>query len=275
MSKGTFLYDSIARQKDININAKIILCQLIYLTQSNDNKSCNPSFNYLAQYYNISKRNVIRTIEKLIEENYISKEPIYEINTKCNKSNAYYITEKTLNLMNVDSDGMSPHDDKLTPHEVVTKCHEGSDKLSKGSDKMPPKININNNLNINNTIIMSKVPYQEVIKMFNAVCTRLSKVTKLTDARKRTIKARFNEYNRDIEIFKILFNKTNESDFLCGVNKDGWKSNFDWLLKQNNMAKVLEDRYINKNEKQNKLIEREVIDYEPIEPEFRDDQIKF
>ncbi len=267
MSKGTFLYDSIVRQKDININAKIILCQLIYLTQSNDNESCNPSFNYLAQYYNISKRNVIRTIEKLIEEDYISKEPIYETNTKCNKSNAYYMTEKTLNLMNVDSD-------KMSPHEVVTNCHQGSDKLSKGSDKMSPKININNNLNINNTI-MSKVPYQEIVNLFNELCCRLSKVTKLTDARKRTIKARFNEYDQDIEVFKTLFNKTNESDFLCGVNQNKWKSNFDWLLKQNNMAKVLEDRYKNKNEKQNKLIEREVIDYEPIEPEFRDDQIKF
>ena len=56
---------------------------------------------------------------------------------------------------------------------------------------------------------------------------------------------------QDISIFETLFKKVNESDFLQGINGE-WKANFDWLLKQQSMVKVLEDQYINKHNQKNK-----------------------
>ena len=91
-----------------------------------------------------------------------------------------------------------------------------------------------------------KVPYQEIINLYNEICLRLPRVMKCTENRKKSIKARFKEYEEDVEVFKTLFHKANESDFLCGINDRGWKGDFDWLMNQQNMAKVLEDRYVNK-----------------------------
>ena len=97
--------------------------------------------------------------------------------------------------------------------------------------------------------IYTKTPYQKIINLYNEICTNLPKVMKLTESRKKSINARFKEYDENIKIFETLFNKANDSDFLCG-NKSDWKANFDWLMNQQNMAKVLEDRYINSNSKE-------------------------
>lgn len=98
--------------------------------------------------------------------------------------------------------------------------------------------------------INNRVPYQEIATLFNSICTRLPSVIKMTDKRKKTINARYKECNGDMSVFECLFKKANDSDFLCGENKNNWKANFDWLLNQNNMAKVLEDRYLNSPKKE-------------------------
>lgn len=100
--------------------------------------------------------------------------------------------------------------------------------------------------------IYTKTPYQKIINLYNEICTNLPKVMKLTESRKKSINARFKEYDENIKIFETLFNKANDSDFLCG-NKSDWKANFDWLMNQQNMTKVLEDRYINSNSKEKNI----------------------
>lgn len=95
------------------------------------------------------------------------------------------------------------------------------------------------------------IPFQKIVDIYNSTCIKLPKVVRLTDNRKKAIKARYIEYEKDISIFETLFKKVNESDFLQGINGK-WKANFDWLLNQQNMVKVLEDRYINKHNQKNK-----------------------
>ena len=91
-----------------------------------------------------------------------------------------------------------------------------------------------------------KIPYEKIIDLFHSFCPSYSKVMKLTESRKKTIKARYNEYNQDISIFETLFRKAEESNFLKGNNDRSWKATFDWLINPNNMVKVLEDTYKNK-----------------------------
>lgn len=105
---------------------------------------------------------------------------------------------------------------------------------------------IEKNKKINETI-----PFQKIVDIYNSTCIKLPKVVRLTDNRKKAIKARYMEYEKDISIFETLFKKVNESDFLQGINGE-WKANFDWLLKQQSMVKVLEDQYINKHNQKNK-----------------------
>ena len=81
------------------------------------------------------------------------------------------------------------------------------------------------------------------------------------DTRKKAIKARLNSYS--VDDFKRLFQMAEESDFLKGKNDRNWMANFDWLIKDSNMAKVLDGNYKNKAEKSKGSYERE-IDYEAL-----------
>jgi hypothetical protein len=92
--------------------------------------------------------------------------------------------------------------------------------------------------------IKEKIDYQKIVNMYNDICISFPKITKLSDARKKSIKARLNTYNYDD--FKQLFEKAQASDFLKGKNNRDWQANFDWLIKDTNMAKTLDGNYDNK-----------------------------
>ena len=87
------------------------------------------------------------------------------------------------------------------------------------------------------------VPYQEIADLYNSTCISFPRLTKLSDARKKAIKARLNTYT--IEDFKKLFTMAEESNFLKGKNDRNWSATFDWLIKDSNMAKVLDGNYKN------------------------------
>jgi len=67
---------------------------------------------------------------------------------------------------------------------------------------------------------------------------------KIIRFQKKAIKARLNQYA--IEDFKRLFTMAEESSFLKGQNNRDWSANFDWLIKDSNMAKVLDGNYADK-----------------------------
>ena len=90
---------------------------------------------------------------------------------------------------------------------------------------------------------IERVPYQKIVDLYHELCPSLPKVIKLTDARKSAIKSRWQEYDQDLETFRKLFRMAEESDFLSG-RSGAWKGcNFDWLIRPNNMIKVLEGNY--------------------------------
>lgn len=82
---------------------------------------------------------------------------------------------------------------------------------------------------------------QLIVDLYNETCVSLPRVRSLSDARKKAIKARMNLYT--LEDFKTLFEKAQASDFLKGKNARDWMANFDWLVKDANMAKVLDGCY--------------------------------
>lgn len=91
-------------------------------------------------------------------------------------------------------------------------------------------------------------PYEEIKKMYNSICKDLSKVRSISSTRKKHIKARWKQFNYDLEAFKEAFEKVQASDFCKGENDRGWKVDFDWLIKNdNNMVKALEGKYDNEN----------------------------
>lgn len=90
-----------------------------------------------------------------------------------------------------------------------------------------------------------KIDYQRIVDMYNDTCVSFPRVTTLSDARKKAIKARLKTYN--LEDFKRMFEIAERSDFLKGGNNRNWSANFDWLIKDSNMAKVLDGNYSQSN----------------------------
>ena len=86
--------------------------------------------------------------------------------------------------------------------------------------------------------------YQLIADMYNDTCVSFPRCTKLSEAREKALHARLKKYT--VEDFKAVFEKAQQSDFLKGANNKNWSANFDWLISDKNMAKVLDGNYANK-----------------------------
>ena len=91
---------------------------------------------------------------------------------------------------------------------------------------------------------------QQIADMYNETCVSFPRLTVLSEARKKAIKARLKIYT--LNDFKALFEKAEASSFLKGQNARNWSANFDWLIKDSNFAKVLDGNYDDKNPKEEK-----------------------
>ena len=90
-----------------------------------------------------------------------------------------------------------------------------------------------------------RTDYQLIADLYNETCVSFPRLTTLSDARKKAIKARLNTYT--VEDFQRLFEKAEASSFLKGANDRNWSATFDWLIKDTNMAKVLDGNYDNRS----------------------------
>lgn len=99
------------------------------------------------------------------------------------------------------------------------------------------------------TTPQTHVSYEEVKGLFNDICKSYPKVQKMSEARKKTIKARFNE-GYTMEDFKTLFENAEKSSFLKGQANSEWRATFDWLIKGSNIAKVIDGNYGDKQKPQ-------------------------
>lgn len=91
-----------------------------------------------------------------------------------------------------------------------------------------------------------RVDYQLIADMYNDTCVSFPAIKSLSESRKKAIKARLRSYS--VDDFQRLFEMAEESDFLKGQNNRNWSATFDWLIKDGNMAKVLDGNYRNKNQ---------------------------
>lgn len=127
---------------------------------------------------------------------------------------------------------MSQCDSDVTSSDsVVTPCDEEIEiEIEKEKEK-----------EIEKEIEKEKIDYQQIADMYNDTCVSFPRLTKLSDARKKAIRARMKQYS--VDDFKRLFEMAEGSSFLKGENSRNWSATFDWLLKDSNMAKVLDGNY--------------------------------
>ncbi len=88
----------------------------------------------------------------------------------------------------------------------------------------------------------NRINYQLIADMYNDICISFPQITKLSDKRKKAIKARISQ-GYSIDDFKRLFELAESSKFLKGGNSRNWSASFDWLIADANMAKTLDGNY--------------------------------
>lgn len=90
----------------------------------------------------------------------------------------------------------------------------------------------------------------EIVNLYNSICVSFPRIKVLSESRKKAIRARLKVYS--LEDFRALFQNAEESDFLKGSNSRNWNATFDWLIKDGNMAKVLDGNYQNRGKPLNR-----------------------
>ena len=91
----------------------------------------------------------------------------------------------------------------------------------------------------------TSISLSTIVDLYHVICPSFPKVRTLTEKRKKALNARMRT-GYTLEDFKKLFEMAENSDFLKGKNKRNWSADFDWLINDANMAKVLEGKYENK-----------------------------
>lgn len=89
-----------------------------------------------------------------------------------------------------------------------------------------------------------KVPYEEIIDMFNTSCKSLPKVKARSKGRDKSIKSLFRRCG-NLDNIKNFFNKVESSNFLSGRDGKWLNCNFDWIMKEGNYIKIIEGSYDN------------------------------
>ncbi len=84
----------------------------------------------------------------------------------------------------------------------------------------------------------------EVVALFKSICPNLSQPRGLAGKRKIQLEARIKE-NPETIFWQDYFATVSKSAFLHGENDRSWKADFGWLIKPDNMNKVLEGNYTN------------------------------
>lgn len=98
---------------------------------------------------------------------------------------------------------------------------------------------------VDSEVMFGQVRYSDIVNLYNKICKSFAKVETITGKRKEALKARWKTF-KNIKIFEKLFSKAEASSFLSGRSGKWTACNFDWMIDEENMVKVLEGTYDNK-----------------------------
>jgi len=140
----------------------------------------------------------------------------------------------------------------LHDEPIVKKPHVENQDLAnpkpnnpyQGNPTMQKPDRIKNNNPIRKTI--HKNISEELLLSWNefAQDNGLAGVIKITKSRQNKIDTRKKEVQDLLGVFKVALQTATNSSFLMGLNKRGWKLNFDWLIENDkNIIKVVEGAY--------------------------------
>ena len=203
---------------------ELMIYAIIYGFSQTDGQYFTGSWQYLSDWTNATKRSVSNTLNSLVEKGLLIK------------------TDKVINRVkyceyNALREPLS--DEKISLG--------GDEKISLGDEKISSNNYKNNNIS---DIKENRIPYINIRDMYNATCVSFPRLNTLSEGRKKAIRARLKTYSLDE--FQLMFQKAEASSFLKGKNNRNWSANFDWMIKDANMAKIIDGNYDDRDSVQSK-----------------------
>ena len=134
-----------------------------------------------------------------------------------------------------DNNSVTTVENSITSKVKKSKVKNNKEKSPKGDTKK-------DELSLPTPVKNEPVDFVGLQSYFNETFKgKLPMVANMTEARRKAVKARIAEYNKDT-VFLVL-QKVLASPFLLGCNDRNWKCDFDWIFKAANFTKILEGNY--------------------------------
>lgn len=127
--------------------------------------------------------------------------------------------------------------------EVIRKEEKSKVKYSK-EEKSKEENTPNGVVDLKNQPTNQNIDFKKLISFFNSNRGAMPEVKKLSEPRKKRVIALEKQYGK--ESIQIAIQKSRDSEFMQGNNKDNWIASFDWIFKPANFLKILEDNYANR-----------------------------
>ncbi|MDE5738513.1 MAG: hypothetical protein K2H93_09130, partial [Oscillospiraceae bacterium] len=95
------------------------------------------------------------------------------------------------------------------------------------------------NNNVENPEQKEKIPYDKILDLYNK---SLPKAHRLTENRRKAIRTRLHD-GYSVDDIKQAFELAETSPFLRGEVNKAFHADFDWILSDDHMLKILENKY--------------------------------
>ena len=241
--KGIWIPAEIWLDERLNALDKIIFAEID--SYSNSDKGCFAGNDYLASFCQCSESKVSKTISKLIDLGYVTC-----ISFDGRKR---HLQSCLVNFTRLDCKIYDADKQNLLHTNIDTNIYNNSINISPYN---PPEGETEQLKELKPRDGSESEYCNMVASSYNSICKNLAKVQKITEKRKRAIK----KAKKDIEEFggwEKYFSCVASRPFLNGKNKEGWKADFDWLLKPDKITKITEGGYQYNNKIGNSDIPKE------------------
>ncbi len=146
-------------------------------------------------------------------------------------------SERPLNDRSTNVEPTNNQEPITKNQEPITKNQE--DKISAKADSCFPEEKHSK---------VNGCPYQKIVELYHEKLPMLPRVTRLTDNRRASMRARWNNELPNLETWEKYFSAVARSKFLTGQveprpNSRPFLANIDWLTKPSNLVKIEEGKY--------------------------------
>ena len=158
-----------------------------------------------------------------------------EMEMLCSENGIYSIDDDRGNRLTTNC---QPIDNQMTAQEKVREDKISKDKISKENKEKEKGFDpsLSDSLSEN-------IDYDSVMYSFNSICVTLAPADSMTPSRRQAVDNAVNILGDTA--FEELFERVQSSDFLSGKNGKWYGCNFDWILKPENLKKILLGAYDN------------------------------